>query len=65
MTIKNSKMNLTLFDQDETNGTLFRLVNKNENVEYVFAFDFQYYKPYQGDDKPASGAYIFRPDDQY
>ena len=45
---------------------MFTLQNKNEGGDtYVFGFDFRYYRSYQGDQKPASGAYIFRPDDNY
>ena len=65
LTIQNDYTSLTIFEYDHTNGTLFKYENVNEDGHYVFSFDFRYYKSYQGDDEPASGAYIFRPDDNY
>ena len=60
--IENDKIILTLFDYDQINGTMFKYRNKDEDKEYVFGFDFQYYKSLQSNTKDKdenSGAYAF------
>ena len=47
---------------------MFKYRNKDEDKEYVFGFDFQYYKSFQHSKNsydPNSGAYTFRPRDEY
>lgn len=56
---------MTIEDYIVKDGVLFKLLNKNEGVNYTFFFDFKYYRAYQGDDSSKSGAYIFRPDENY